>query len=67
MKKQEFPPGWNEKRVREVITHYENQSEEEQSAEIEAALKAEDMTMVSVPTSLVPKVLSLIQRRKRTA
>jgi len=67
MKKQEFPPGWNEKRVREVIAHYENQSEEEQSAEIEAALKAEDMTMVSVPTSLVPKVLSLIQRRKRTA
>ena len=67
MKKQQFPPGWNEKRVREVIAHYENQSEEEQAAEIETALKAENITMVAVPTPLVPKVLTLIQRRNRTA
>jgi hypothetical protein len=33
MKKQKFPPGWNEQRVREVIAHYENQTEEEQAAE----------------------------------
>jgi hypothetical protein len=67
MKRQKFPPGWDEKRVREVIAHYENQTEDEQAAEIEAALAAENITMVAVPNDLVPKVLSLIQRRKRTA
>ena len=67
MKKQKFPSGWNEKRVRAVIAHYENQTEEEQAAEIEAAIKAENITMVAVPTALVPKVLTLIQRRKQTA
>jgi hypothetical protein len=67
MKRQKLPRGWNEKRVREVIAHYENQTEEEQAAEIEAALKPENITMVAVPTDLVPEVLTLIQRRKRTA
>jgi hypothetical protein len=67
MKKQEYPPGWNEKRVRKVIAHCEHQTEAEQAAEIEAALKAENITMVAVPTALVPKVLTLIGRRKRTA
>ena len=38
MKKQKFPPGWDERRVREVIAHYDSQTEEEQAAEIEAAL-----------------------------
>jgi hypothetical protein len=38
MKKQKFPPGWDEKRVREVIAHYENQPEDEEFAEIEADL-----------------------------
>jgi predicted dinucleotide-binding enzyme len=67
MKKQKLPPGWDEKRVREVIAHYEHQSEEEQAAEIEAALRDEDITMVAVPTELVPQVLALVKRRKRTA
>ena len=67
MKKQKYPPGWNEKRVRKVIAHYENQTEEEQAAEIEAAIKAENITMVAVPTPLVPKVLTFIQGRKRIA
>ena len=67
MNKQKYPPGWNEKRVRKVIAHYENQTEAEQAAEIEAALIAENITMVAVPTPLVPKVLTLIGQRKRTA
>ena len=67
MKKQKYPPGWNEKRVREVIAHYENQSEEEQAVEIEAALQAENTTMVAVPTDLVPKVLALVKRQRRPA
>jgi hypothetical protein len=67
MKKQKFPPGWNEKRVREVIAHYENQTAEEQAAEIEKALEGQNITMMAVPTDLVPKVLTLIKRHKRTA
>ena len=34
----QFPPGWDEARVRAVIKHYENQSEDEAVAEDEAAL-----------------------------
>ena len=67
MKKQKYPPGWNEKRVRKVIAHYDNQTEQEQADEIEQAVKAQNITMVAVPTALVPKVLTLIQRRRRTA
>ena len=67
MKKPKFPSGWNEKRVREVIAHYENQTEEEQAAEIEAALEGENITMMAIPTALVPKVLTLIKRHKRPA
>jgi hypothetical protein len=38
-KRQKFPPGWNEKRVRKVLKHYENQTEDEAVAE-DAASKA---------------------------
>lgn len=62
--KQKYPPGWDQKRVREVIEHYENQTEEEQYAEIEAALKAENITMMAVPTELVPKVRALIAKKR---
>ena len=67
MKKQKYPPGWNKKRVRKVIAHYENQTDEEQAAEIEQALKAENIILVAVPTPLVPKVLTVIERGRRTA
>ncbi|MBI2805438.1 MAG: hypothetical protein HYX68_10720 [Planctomycetes bacterium] len=62
--KQKYPPGWDDKRVREVIDHYENQTEEEQYAEIEASLKAENITMMAVPTELVPKVRALIAKKR---
>src|SRR5207249_555531 len=48
MKKHKFPPGWDEKRVREVIAHYENQSEDEEFAEIESALQEQNVTMMAV-------------------
>ena len=37
MKKNQFPPGWDEEKVRSVLEHYENQSEDEAVAEDEAA------------------------------
>jgi len=64
MKKQKLPPGWTEKRVREVIAHYDSQTEGEQAAEIEAARRAENITMMAVPTELVPEVVDLIARKR---
>ena len=64
MSKQKFPPGWDEKRVREVLAHYESQGEDEQFAEVEAARQAEGITMMAVPTELAPEVRALIARKQ---
>jgi hypothetical protein len=64
MSEQKFPPGWDEARVREVIAHYDSQSEDEQFAEIEAAQQAEGVTMMAVPTDLVPEVRALLARKQ---
>jgi len=63
MKKQKFPPGWDEKRVNDVIAHYENQSEDEEFAEIEASLEADDITLMAIPTTIVPEVRALLARK----
>lgn len=63
MKKQKFPPGWNEKRVKKLIAHYENQTEEEEFADIETARKAKDVTLMAIPTELVPEVRALLARK----
>ncbi len=63
VKKQQFPPGWNEERVRKLIEYYDNQTEDEQLAEHEAALKDDNMTMMLVPRELVPEIEALIARR----
>jgi hypothetical protein len=65
MKDQHFPPGWDEERVRRVIAHYESQTEDEQFAEIEAAVEDENITMVAVPTELVPQVQTLLAEAAR--
>ena len=57
-----FPAGWDEQRVREVIEHYEAQSEEEAVAEDEAAFERAHETMMAVPHDLVPAVRELISR-----
>jgi hypothetical protein len=66
MKKQSsFPPGWNEERVRAVLGHYENQSEEEAVAEDEAAFEDRTQTVMEVPTDLVPAIRGLIAQHER--
>jgi len=62
--RQQFPPGWDEKRVRQVLEHYENQTEEEAVAEDEAAFTAEGQTVMVVPTELVPEIRKLIAKRR---
>jgi hypothetical protein len=63
MARQKFPPGWDEQRVRRVLAHYENQTEDEALAEDEAAFQAEGQTVMIVPTDLVPAIRELIGRR----
>lgn len=58
-----YPPGWNEARVREVLQYYESQSDEEATAEIEAA---SETTTMEVPVGLVPAVRELIAKRRRS-
>ena len=64
MTQSEFPPGWDEKRVRAVLAYYEGQSEEQAVAEDEAANELEGQSMVEVPSELVPKVRSLIAQHE---
>ena len=60
MKQEQFPPGWDGKRVREVLAHYETQTEIEAVAEDEAALEDSSLTLMEIPKRLVPKVRELI-------
>ncbi len=61
--RQRSPCGWDEKRVRKVLEHYENQTEEEAVAEDEAAYQTEGQTVMIVPTDLVPAIRKLLARR----
>jgi hypothetical protein len=63
--KQKFPPGWNERRVRAVIDHYEQLTDEQLAREIESAPQLTDETLMSIPVELVPAVQRLIARHKR--
>jgi hypothetical protein len=64
-KRNKFPVGWDEARVKRVLEHYESQSEEEAVAEDEAALDKSTATIMNVPTELVPEIRELIARHKK--
>ena len=64
MKQNRFPPGWDEERVRRVISYYEQQDEEEAVAEDEAAFESSTETFVEVPNDLLPAVRELIAKHK---
>jgi hypothetical protein len=59
-----FPKGWDAERVRRLLEHYEEQSEEEAVAEDEAAFDDDGQTFVEVPKELVPEVRKLIARHR---
>ena len=60
MKQSRLPKGWDEKRVSELLAHYETQTEDEIAAEDEAALLEPEQTIMEVPSKLVPTVRELI-------
>ena len=63
MKQSRFPKGWDEERVRSVLDHYENQTEDEAVAEDEAAWEDRSQTFVEVPNELVPAIRELIAKK----
>ena len=62
-----FPTGWDEARVRTLLEHYESQTEEEAVAEDEAAFRRRDQTVMVVPKGLVPTITKLITREETVA
>ena len=58
-----FPTGWDEKRVKRVLEHYETQSEDEAVAEDEAAYEDTNQTFMEIPNELIPVVRELIAKK----
>ena len=59
-----LPRGWDESKVRRVLSAYENQSEDEAVAEDEAGVAASE-TVMNVPHEIVSEVRDLIAKRHR--
>ena len=55
--------GWDEEKVRQVLAHYEKQTEDEALVEDEAGMESTE-TVMTVPRDLVPKVRELIAKRR---
>jgi type II secretory pathway component PulC len=64
MSKSKLPRDWDHARVNRVVKHYEGQTDEEATAEDEAAYNATTHTLMDVPVDLVSKVRQLIAKRK---
>ncbi|HYX29197.1 MAG TPA: hypothetical protein VE863_11570 [Pyrinomonadaceae bacterium] len=63
-KRNQFPKGWGEARVRAVLEHYESQTEDEAVAEDEATFRKRDQAVMVVPKRLVPTITKLITQRE---
>jgi len=61
-KKNRFPEGWDLDRVQQVLSHYEEQTDEEAIAEDEAAFEDKKQTMMAIPVELVPAVRELLAK-----
>ena len=65
-----FPPGWDEGRVRQVLTHYETQTEDEAVVEDERSFEDRGRrTVVEIPVESMPvirKVIAQYEARVRT-
>jgi hypothetical protein len=63
MNQTKFPKGWDEKRVANVLDHYDEQTEDDAVPEDEAGVRPGE-TVMQVPHALVPIVRELIAKRK---
>lgn len=64
MRKRRYPARWDEARVRRVLAHYEQQTDDEAVAEDEAAYESTTHTAMEVPVDLVPAVRELLAKRR---
>jgi len=65
MKKQQFPKGWDEQRVKQLIAELDARTDEEWIAADEAAAAdADDQTVITVPTALLPEIRRLLASHK---
>jgi hypothetical protein len=62
MSESNYPTGWDAKRVKRLIDYYEGLSEDEQVAEDEAAIAAEQagQAVIAVPVELMPEIRRLL-------
>ncbi|HEY9680649.1 MAG TPA: hypothetical protein V6C86_03565 [Oculatellaceae cyanobacterium] len=63
MSKQQFPPGWDEARVKKLLQRYEQMQDDELIAEDEAAAELQGQTVMIIPTQYVSAVRELIERK----
>ena len=62
---QEFPPGWDLAKIKGVIAHYDDSSDDALAAEDDCAAEAQaDETVIRVPTALLPAIRQLIATYK---
>ena len=65
MKKQRFPKGWDEQRVKQLLAELDSRTEEEWIAADEAAANGDnDQTVITVPTALLPEIRKLLGSHK---
>ncbi len=64
MSKKNFPAGWDESRIQQVLDHYDAQSDEDAVVEDEAAFESTTHTTIEVPIDLVPQVRELMAKHK---
>ena len=65
MKKQKFPPGWDEERVKRLLAELDARTDEEWIAADEAAAAdGSDQTVITVPAALLPEIRRLLAAHK---
>lgn len=63
MSKDKFPTGWDDAKIKKVIAHYGEQTEDEAVAEDEAGVESSEAVM-KIPHDLISTVRELIARRQ---
>jgi hypothetical protein len=63
MSNQQFPPGWDESRVKNLLKHYEQMDDDTMIAEDDAAAELKGQTLMVIPTEYVSAVRELIERK----
>jgi hypothetical protein len=65
MNRQQFPKGWDEDRVKQLIAELDSRTDEERIAADEAAASDDsDQAVITVPANLLPQIRRLLASHK---